>query len=150
MDLINKLKSIQIENILQDKDGISSLITIATDSSVGLAINLFRTYGISQLPVIDNDGNIVGDIDDKILIKALSCNIDINLCNVKQIMAPPMPILESTATAYDAYNYFLENKSSIIVSYEGKPKNILTRIDILNFFIKNSGDFEYLVFNFDI
>lgn len=47
-----------------------SVITIAPTSSIGAAIELMRQHGFRRLPVVDDDGRLVGIVTDRDLRQA--------------------------------------------------------------------------------
>jgi len=89
---------------------------------------LMVKHAISQLPIIDKDGKVVGTITEKTIIKNLSQNIAKE--KVKNIMEPPLPCVPEN-TSVNTIRILLENHIGVLVTKNGEIVGIITRSDIL-------------------
>jgi len=151
MDIIDLIRQTKISEILKLKEIKNNLHFVSENDSLGLIVKLMQTYSISQMPVIQ-DNKITGSIDENTLLEALSKNISLKCFQVKDIMKPPMSVIDIEDSAEKAFELLLNGHSAVIISSGKRYVDIIGRIDFLNYFIINYGDFEYVKceFSFNI
>src|SRR5262249_14813768 len=98
----------------------------------GAAIDLLQSTGISQLPVLQN-GKSVGSIQEVTLARVLHDNSDPNKVTVGEIMARPLPQLESSVHLDEAYRLLLSGNTGVLVVVGGQISDIVTRIDLVQY-----------------
>jgi len=106
------------------------LITISENASPQEAIDLLRKYNISQMPVVDKKKKVIGTICEKILIQNLFGKPKIPV-TVAEIMDKEFIELPETASINQIAAALKEKEMIIITDKKGKPKDVLTRIDLL-------------------
>lgn len=125
--------NVLVEDVLQQLGkGQKELITIEDNKTLGDAIKLMDSKGISQIPVIGKGGIIKGIVSEKTLLKpvfqgefSLNDSISVATSN-KYTMVDQHQFLSAVANA-------LLNKETVIVTDHDRPFAILTDIDILHF-----------------
>lgn len=123
-----------IGDLLQTR-GPRKLVTIAPDTSVGEAIDLMQSSGISQLPVLEN-GRPVGSIQEVTLARVLHDNPDPSKVPVGEVMAKPLPLLDATVHLDEAYRLLLAGNTGVLAASNGKVLDIVTRIDLIEYWDK--------------
>ena len=110
------------ETELQNK-----LITLNPNNDIRESINKMKKFGISQMPVIDNN-NVVGLVSESTLLDGLMNKKDEK---ISEIMEEPPPIVSKTATAQVLSN-LLRHYPVVLVSDSGKLIGLITKSDLLN------------------
>ncbi len=108
------------------------VITIDIASKVREAVDLFRQYDISQLPVMDT-GIMVGSLRDEVLMKALLEDPKMYDDFVGKVMDKPFPLVEPGADLDTIYKLLLRGTPAVVVGAENRLDGIITRIDVIDY-----------------
>ncbi|HLE54162.1 MAG TPA: cystathionine beta-synthase [Thermoplasmata archaeon] len=108
------------------------VITIDIASKVREAVDLFRQYDISQLPVVDT-GIMVGSLRDEVLMKALLEDPKMYDDFVGKVMDKPFPLVEPGADLDTIYKLLLRGTPAVVVGQENRLDGIITRIDVIDY-----------------
>ncbi|EQC47574.1 pyridoxal-phosphate dependent enzyme [Bacteriovorax sp. Seq25_V] len=124
--------NVQIKDVLSDLGKNGSIITINDSATIGEAITIMEEKGMSQLPVVNKAGEVVGLCAEKNLVKPVVMgefqkddNISLAYTNKFRIV-DRNELLETVADA-------LLKKEVAIITKDGKLSDILTEIDILQY-----------------
>lgn len=124
--------------ILKFKDKIPCLISINPEDKAISAINIMKENNISQLPVIKN-GSVIGSLNEVTMIKYLYEGADLYATPVSNIMGKPFPQVEEATDISEIYRLLLAGHGGVIVLKNNIAAGFLTRIDLVNFWLKESG-----------
>ena len=113
--------------------GSRQLKTISPRATVTEAIDLMQTAGISQLPVLQ-DGKPVGSIQEVTIARILHDLSDPDKVTVGEMMARPLPQLETSVHLDEAYRLLLAGNTGVLAVTDGKVIDIVTRIDLIHYF----------------
>ncbi|MBC9796645.1 pyridoxal-phosphate dependent enzyme [Sinomicrobium weinanense] len=106
------------------------LITVQTEELVYHAIERMRKYNISQIPVKDASG-FVGVIDETSLFRAYVENKDVANKPVKEIMRPPLPVIDRTTPVDKVSKLINKDNSAILINFGNDNYHIITKHDII-------------------
>ncbi len=127
--------NVQIKDVLNDIGKKGTILTIKDTSTIGEAINIMDTEGVSQLPVLNSQEEIVGLVAEKNLVKPVLMgefqkddNISLAFSNKYRVVDKNL-LLESVAEA-------LLQKEVALITDNNKLVDILTEIDVLQYFSK--------------
>ena len=131
---------IRVSELLGDRhdDGLPDLILARTTQRVGQVIATLQEFGISQLPVSeDQDGDsvvgIVGSISEKGLLDRAFRDPTVVDRTVGEVMDPPLPLVDASATLDDAF-VLLSGGAAALVAVRGeRPAGIVTKLDLLEY-----------------
>jgi len=112
--------------------GQRPLVSISPEATAEEAIGLLQSVGISQLPVLQ-EGKPVGSIQEITLARVLHDNRDPNQVMVSEIMAKPLPQLDTTVHLDEAYRLLLAGNTGVLAVSNGKVVDIVTRIDLVQY-----------------
>jgi cystathionine beta-synthase len=112
--------------------GPRELVTASPEATAAAAIELLRSAGISQLPVLQN-GKPVGSIQEVTLARLLHDNSDPTQVTVGEIMAKPLPQLDVSTHLDEAYRLLLAGNTGVLAVSNGKVVDIITRIDLIEY-----------------
>jgi cystathionine beta-synthase len=115
--------------------GTRQLVTVSPKSTVAEAIKKLEAAGFSQLPVIQ-DGKPVGSIQEVTLARILHDHSDPAKVTVGEIMARPLPQLETSVHLDEAYRLLLAGNTGVLAVQDGKVVDIVTRIDLIHYWMR--------------
>src|SRR5262249_12605908 len=102
------------------------------ETTVTAAVELLRSTGISQLPVLEG-GRPVGGIQEMTLARVLHDRGDPGRVAVGRIMARPLPHLDDGRHLAQAHPLLLAGNTGGLATAGGEVVDIVTRIDLIQF-----------------
>ncbi len=110
----------------------SPVITLKPDDLVEKAVKLMDRYGISQIPVVDDQGKIIGTVIDTTLLKRVLEEKSEVLFKrkVSEVMDPPLPTLPPS-TKISTVSLLLFEYPAVLIVDKGKIIGIITKIDLI-------------------
>lgn len=115
--------------LIKDHKG-KHLVAVSPDNPVSQAILLMNQYGVSQLPVIENN-QFVGSLSDNQLFSKLVENPDLKLLPVRNIMEKPFPMVKADAKINAISALFKAGAKAVIVNYDIDKFHIITQQDMI-------------------
>ncbi|HEX3275352.1 MAG TPA: pyridoxal-phosphate dependent enzyme [Gemmatimonadales bacterium] len=107
-----------------------AVVSVAPAAAVRQALNLMSTWGVSQIPVLDEGQSVGGLIEGTLMARALAQPVLLER-PVSEVMEPPFPEVEA-GTAVDRVGAMLTRESpAALVRRDGKLVGIVSRYDIL-------------------
>ncbi len=82
------------------------------------------------------DGKPVGSVQEVTLARVLHDNVDPETISVGEIMARPLPQLDTTIHLDEAYRLLLAGNTGVLATSEGKVLDIVTRMDLVEYWNK--------------
>jgi cystathionine beta-synthase len=131
-----KARVVSIKEILNAKKKLPALISVSPQDKLIKAVCLIQEYNISQLPVIENT-EILGSLSEASLMQLLHDGIEFNQQDISTVMGKPLPSLDENVNISEAYRVLLSGASGIVVKREGIPAGLITRADLVSFWITN-------------
>jgi cystathionine beta-synthase len=126
-------EKIAVKDILKEKSNKNRILYVSPTDKLSIAIELMRTHGVSQLPVI-NDGAQVGSIREIAVMKKLSDKNASSEHTVKDFLETPLPTVNIDDEIVAPLN-LLKNQSAIAVLKDNKIVDIITTIDVINYLL---------------
>jgi cystathionine beta-synthase len=115
--------------------GDRPLVTIAPTATAAEAADLFRSRGISQLPVLDR-GKPVGSVHEVTLARVLHDHRDPAKVAIGEVMARPLPQLDVGTHLDEAYRLLLSGNTGVLATQNGEVVGIVTRIDLIDYWTR--------------
>src|SRR6267378_4153642 len=131
-----RLGAVRIREVLaQHPRGVPQLVTVASDKSVGEAIDLMQRYGISQLPVVEesNGHGVVGTLQERTLLDRVYRDPAVVSTAVPTAMDAPLSQVGVDSSLDDAFEPLLRGEQAVLVVEGDKPMAVITRADLLEF-----------------
>jgi cystathionine beta-synthase len=122
-----------IREALGCKKGLKAIINVSPSDTLVKAFDEMHRFNISQIPVIEKNQS-VGTLQESTLLKLVYDGIDFNNQMVSAVMGKPLPTLDGGTDVSEAYRVLLSGNNGIIVTDNGIPQSILTRIDLIDFY----------------
>ena len=124
---------------LLKKKGERPLLTVRPDSTAAEAIDVLRSAGVSQLPVLQ-DGKPVGSVQEVTLARVLHDHRDPAEVSVGEIMGKPLPTVDAATHLDEAYRLLLAGHTGVLATSGGAVVGIVTRIDLIEYWTKQRND----------
>jgi cystathionine beta-synthase len=114
------------------------VVLARTTDSVGSAIDLLQTYGISQLPVSERpEGNsiegVVGSVSEKSLLDRTYRDPSTVERTVGEVMDKPLPTIEAPASLDSAFELLSHGAPAVVVVDAGRAAGVVTKLDLLEY-----------------
>ncbi|MBT6440075.1 MAG: pyridoxal-phosphate dependent enzyme [Flavobacteriales bacterium] len=116
-------------DLIKDHQG-KHLVQVSSADPVSQAILLMNQYGISQIPVVE-DNKFVGALTDNNLFAKLCENPEIKELPVKNIMETAFPEVNGLTSIQDISKVFTNDVQAVIVNYGDNKHHIITRQDVI-------------------
>ncbi len=118
-------------SIIGKQSGEDALSTIAQDAKVSDAVALLTSYGVSQVPVTDVEGEFVGSLSDSKLLPALIDDPSLRDKPVSEVMQAPFRFVP-VDTTLDVLSSMItrDNPAVMVRDGVGRPR-IITQHDLL-------------------
>ncbi|MFQ5430451.1 MAG: cystathionine beta-synthase [Phycisphaerae bacterium] len=127
-------------HVLDSKGGVPALLTVQRGDSVRKAIDLMRENDISQVPVADDDGHIIGSMQEVTALKLVFEHMDIDATPVEKVMASPYPKMDRSTEIEHAFKALSLGAPAIIVRDNGKPVGLLAKSDFIAYLSGDTDD----------
>lgn len=128
-------ETITVEQILAVKEEMPLLISAEPTTTLGEALHLMHEYNITQISVITHRKS-VGSLNDSSLMTIMHDGIDFANQQVHAVMSKPLPEIDIHSGHAEAYRILLSGNSAIVVCENDLPVAVLTRIDLIDFWVK--------------
>jgi cystathionine beta-synthase len=118
-------------------------IGVQARDSVRAAIDTMQNYGISQLPVVEDeprghDGYMVGSIQERTLLDRIYRDPTLVDSAVGAAMDPPFPTIALNADMDEAFDLLLGGAAALVVTDHNRPVGMITKLDLLEFVAQES------------
>ncbi|MFL5517972.1 MAG: pyridoxal-phosphate dependent enzyme [Gemmatimonadales bacterium] len=122
---------ITVEQLLQRRaPGAPPLVSVAPAAAVRQALNLMSTWGVSQIPVIENGESLGGLIEGTLMTRALAQPSLLDR-PVREVMEASFPEVDASSPT-DRVGAMLSRESpAALVRKDGKVIGIVSRYDVL-------------------
>jgi len=140
-----QLKSTKIKDVVLEKNIFTKIISVSPQDKLYEAMRLMQEYEISQLPVIDNDQNVVGSINEANLMQLSHDGIDFRQQPISAVMGKPLPALDETTDISEAYRVLLSGATAVVVRRPEGLTGLLTRVDLINYWISQKKEGTYAI-----
>jgi cystathionine beta-synthase len=129
--------TVRVEEVLAAKGAeLPQVVTVGAHEKVRQAIDRLQEHGISQAPVVRDDGgdvtSFVGSIRERGLLDRIFRDPDALQADVAHVMAPPLPMVEVDDPVEVAFETF-QHAPAVLVAKGGQVLGVLTRTDLLEF-----------------
>jgi cystathionine beta-synthase len=107
-----------------------ALVTVAPSAQVRQALNLMRTWDVSQIPVVEDDTCLGALLDGPLMQQALAQPALLDR-PVREVMDGPLPVVEASLPSDRLAPMLTRESPAALVRKDGKLVGIVSRFDIL-------------------
>lgn len=118
-------------DIILNKNGSSALTTLGQDVSISQAIQVLNRHGISQIPVTDGEGHIVGSLTDSTVLNRLIDDPAVKDKAVSEVMDKPFKFVGLDNTVDVLSSLIDRDNKALLVRDEAQHVHIITQADLL-------------------
>ena len=122
---------------------LPDVVLARTTDRVGDAIERLQQYGISQLPVTEQDGDalegIVGSVSEKGLLDRAYRDPSVVDRTVGEVMDRPLPTLDVAASLDEAFALLTDGAPGLLATSGGRAAGVVTRLDLLEHLAHHAG-----------
>ncbi|HUN81735.1 MAG TPA: cystathionine beta-synthase [Phycisphaerae bacterium] len=122
-----------VGDVLEAKGEIAPIISVGRKDTVHKAVELMRKVGISQLPVMGEDGDVVGSIQEITAMQLVFDHVNIGTKLIGDVMGSPFPKLEKNVEVERGIKALSLGASAIVVCDDAKPIGLLTKTDFITY-----------------
>ena len=117
-------------NQLKADDSTPHLVSVGPEQKVADALQMMKTYGLSQLPVLE-EGKSVGSLREGRLMGKLLDNRELMQSSVSDVMDRALPVVNEDVSVQTAVKY-LKSSPALLVEEYGRIVGIVTRQDVVD------------------
>ncbi len=118
-------------DIIASKNGSGALTTLGQNVTVSQAIQVLNRHGISQIPVTDNEGHIVGSLTDSTILNRLIEDATVKDQPVSEVMDKPFKFVGLNNTVDVLSSLIDRDNKALLVRDEAQHVHIITQADLL-------------------
>jgi cystathionine beta-synthase len=107
-----------------------AVVSVAPAAAVRQALTLMSTWGVSQIPVLDDGQSVGGLIEGTLMTKALAQPALLDR-PVSEVMDPPFPEVEASTPTDRVGSMLTRENPAALVRKEGHLIGIVSRYDVL-------------------
>ena len=120
-----------VEDLLRHRQsGAPPLVSVAPAAAVRQALNLMSTWGVSQIPVVENDDCVGGLIEGTLMTRALAQPTLLDR-PVREVMEAPFPIVDAQFPTDRLAPMLTRESPAALVQKDGTFIGIVSRYDVL-------------------
>lgn len=121
---------------MKKSQDLPALLTVRTDEPVRVALGLIRRHNISQVPVLDAVGQVVGTVQEPSLMEKLIEGSALLEQPLSAVMEAPLPRIGAEESLSHAARSFAHGVNAVLVEENGRVVGILSRIDLIGYVAK--------------
>ena len=122
---------VTVEQMLERRPANApALVSVAPSAAVRQALNLMSTYGVSQIPVLENGECVGGLIEGTLMTRALAQPSLLDR-PVREVMEQPFPEVSADTSAERVGSMLSRESPATLVRKDGKLIGIVSRYDVL-------------------
>ncbi len=122
---------VTVEQLLERRaTNAPALVSVAPAAAVRQALNLMTTYGVSQIPVVENGESVGALVEGTLMTRALAQPALLDR-PVREVMESPFPEVDASATADRVGAMLTRESPATLVRKDGKLIGIVSRYDVL-------------------
>jgi len=135
MKIYNALKEYLEEEVTVDRVMHSPVIYVYIDEKLDRIVELMWVNGISQIPVLDRAGSVVGTVHERDVVEAFLKHREKALTlKAMDVMSEPLPIVPKNAKLSSVIKILRGEFPAVLVAERGNIAGIVTRSDVMRFF----------------
>lgn len=108
------------------------LVTAQVTDVVGDVVHKMRKYDISQIPVVDEQGNFVGSLNDSHLYSTLIEHPELKTDTLKAVMQPPFPFVRPEAPIEEVSKQITKDNNAVLMRTLIGDIHIITKQDVID------------------
>jgi cystathionine beta-synthase len=122
---------VTVEQLLERRpSNAPALVSVTPAAAVRQALNLMSTWGVSQIPVVEDGKSVGGLIEGTLMTRALSQPALLDR-PVREVMEAPFPEVDATTPSERVGSMLTRESPAALVRKDGRLIGIVSRYDVL-------------------
>ncbi len=122
--------SMTVRDVLAQRE--RGVISVLPEATLADAVVMMTEHGISQLPVMTEDGHSIGSLTERDILGYLVDEPESRKKSVEDVMTAPFPVVESDITVAGLSAYLDNDAGAVLVKVgEANEFRIVTRSDLI-------------------
>lgn len=110
------------------------LLSLKATDALKKALEIFEKYGISQIPIINDEGTFVGSLNDNHILSILFKNQEALDMPIEHYMLPSFPMVAGSDTVDAISKMITKENPAVLVKELSGQVHILTKYDLIGAF----------------
>lgn len=110
------------------------LLSLKATDALKKALEIFEKYGISQIPIINDEGTFVGSLNDNHILSILFKNQEALDIPIEHYMLPSFPMVAGSDTVDAISKMITKENPAVLVKELSGQVHILTKYDLIGAF----------------
>jgi cystathionine beta-synthase len=110
------------------------LLSLKATDALKKALEIFEKYGISQIPIINDEGTFVGSLNDNHILSILFKNQEALDMPIEHYMLPSFPMVAGAETVDAISKMITKENPAVLVKELSGQVHILTKYDLIGAF----------------
>ena len=107
------------------------LITAAPNERVSQVVQKMQQYNISQVPILDENGQFVGSVDESDVFHKILADSEISEQPISTVMKAPYPCVEAADDIKSVARHINKENNAVMVRLGENEYHIITRQDVI-------------------
>ncbi len=121
-----------VRDLVRLRGGTRGLISVETSARVHEVVGLLKLHGISQVPVVDLDNNVLGILTENVLLER-ALRGESRTESVVNLVQPNFCTVNKSTEIAVVTSLFSKSKVAVILDEDDKAIDIITRIDLIDY-----------------
>ena len=132
-DLVPQSNTLLARDVLDRKRRApEDLVTLGRDATVAQAVRIMQSLEVSQIPIVDDEGAIVGTLREDQVIDLLLHAPDGKERDVGSVMDDPLPQVSADASVETVSGLLADGFTAVLVCDDDGRRGILTKYDLIH------------------
>jgi cystathionine beta-synthase len=127
---LEKKPDVTADEVLQRRT-TTNVIDARPEDALGDVIETMTAEGISQMPVLDDDGEVVGSVTETRILNHLIESPESREAPVRHIMGTPFPVVPASLHLEHLSAYLEQDAGAVLVDH-GDEYSVLTKSDLIS------------------
>lgn len=128
--LESKKATTAVDLIEKHKD--QKLVTVNARLRVKEAYELMKKYDISQIPVVNDEKQFVGSLNDSALFESIMEKPELRDAEISKIMLAPFPLVKPDTLIENVSRLINKNNQAVLMTDMGGNTHIITKYDVID------------------
>jgi cystathionine beta-synthase len=129
---IEREKTGDLRDLIARRHEDRGTVTLAPDDTLAAALRRMKLYDVSQLPVLDTGGRVVGILDEEDILIAVTRDQRDFEAPARSTMCDRLDTIRPDQSLDQLQAIFARGHIAIVVDAEGTFHGLITRLDLLN------------------
>lgn len=128
---LKRESNVTVEEVLHHRRKQEGMISATVNAPLGAVIERMTEAGISQLPVLDEDGSVVGSVTESRILNHLIDAPGARDEPVHTVMGDPLPVVPASLHLEPLSSYLEHEAGAVLVDHGADGYAVITKSDLI-------------------